>query len=99
MQFFLKVWVRLHVEMQTALPGSFELKRNMAPDAKSAEELPDYIPKFMPKFPPVHTYQQTPVYSNREEDPQLLRATRLKLSNFAESSMLKLKENTVSHNK
>jgi transcription initiation factor TFIID subunit 8 len=57
---------------------------------KADKETRLYIPPHFPSFPSKHTYKATPVYTNRENDPRMIREKATEEGIFAEQSLRKL---------
>ncbi|KAL0078675.1 hypothetical protein J3Q64DRAFT_1765625 [Phycomyces blakesleeanus] len=56
----------------------------------SGQDLPSYVPSHLPRFPSKHSFRQTPVYIQRPDDPQKVRALNSQQSRTVEENLKRL---------
>lgn len=59
-------------------------------DGLFARQIPSYIPKHFPSLPPMHTWQDTPVFTKRERDARKMREIMTQEGMMAEQALRKL---------
>lgn len=57
---------------------------------ESAGQFKSHIPSNFPAYPSLHTYNSTPVFSRREEDPRKIRELAMEEGRLAEESIRRL---------
>lgn len=71
-------------------PPDFESLLGPGLSGKDDKEKRPYIPAHLPPFPSRHTYKQSPVYTERENDPRKIREKATEEGIQAEQSLRKL---------
>ncbi|KAI7862562.1 hypothetical protein BDF14DRAFT_1853954 [Spinellus fusiger] len=71
------------------LPSEDEDEDDFMTDKKntSGHDLPFYVPPNLPRFPSKHSFRQTPVYIQRPDDPQKVRALNSQQSRTVEENL------------
>jgi len=62
----------------------------LGPELDGARDRRSYIPTHLPPFPSRHTYQSTPMFSERPTDPRLIRERATAEARLAEEALRKL---------
>ncbi|KAI9022159.1 hypothetical protein CLU79DRAFT_702312 [Phycomyces nitens] len=74
------------------LPSEDEDEDDFADERResSGQDLPSYVPSHLPRFPSKHSFRQTPVYIQRPDDPQKVRALNSQQSRTVEENLKRL---------
>ena len=78
------------VEPPSPPPANLEDLLGPELSGRADKDSKDYIPKHFPSFPSKHTWQATPVFTSRENDPRKIRERAAEEGMVAEQSLQKL---------
>lgn len=90
-----KMCLPLEQEMERGLPAAEDsFLQPLWPSVKSRTENKAYIPSYMPNLPPEHTWKATPQFTERVQDPKVIRELLVLEGRLGEKALEHISQHT-----